>query len=110
MSQAGRRQFVPDDIIHPVRSHGSGLHGVRDATKASSLSEKCIATVLDVEEGLDDKSTGPQDRDIRKRQVGLHHHGECCSVARLNPLQEFGGWVLFWYDRRRRIYDRPCGI
>lgn len=96
MSQAGRRQFTPDDIIHPVRSYASGTHGGRDATKPSSLSEKRISTVPDVEEGLDGKTTGPQDRDIRKRQVDIHHHGEFCIVARLNSLQEFGGWVLFW--------------
>ncbi len=107
MSQVGRRQFTPDDIIHPVRSHPSGLHGVRDATKPSSLSEKRISTVADVEEGLDDKTSGPQDRDIRKRQVDIHHHGEFCIVDTLNLSQEFGGWVLFWYDRRRRICDRP---
>lgn len=83
MSQAGRIQFAPDDIIYPVRSHGSGIHGARNATKASSISEKHNSTIQDVEEGSDYKTTGPQDRDIRKRQVRLHPNEEslqCCRA------------------------------
>lgn len=86
MSQAGRLQYAPDDIIHPVRSQGSGLPGVRDATKTSSLLEKHISAVLDLEEGSDYKTTGPQDRDIRKRQVGFQRHEEFCNCYRAKRL------------------------
>lgn len=50
-------------------------------TKVSSITEKHNSTIQDVEEGSDYKTTGPQDRDIRKRQVRHHPNGESCNVA-----------------------------
>ena len=93
MSQAGRIQFAPDDIIRPVRSHASGLPGVRDATKPSSFSEKHIPTIFDAERGSDYKTTGPDDRDIRKRQVKFHRRRMLqCSQADILSRSLEGGF------------------